>query len=370
MDADDATLVGLARTGDKAALAELLRRHAPLLAGLCRRALADATLAEDAVQEACLAAMLNLDRLRRPDRFGPWLAGIGLNVCRRWRRQRAREAWSSEAMPGGRRIAVDPLGDEAADPAALVEEAEARERVRRAVAALPAGQRAAVALVYLAGLTQREAAVELGIGDGAVKGRLFKARAALRRRLGDDTGEEAVMGERQEGERLVAVRVYDVRRSAAGDGENAPCRHVVVLQEAAGDRLLPIWLGQFEATAIALHLVGAEHPRPLTYAFAAGLLAAGGVHLREVRIHRLVEDTYYAEAAVDGPGGTATVDARPSDAINLALVMDAPIRLAAGILDANALAPDETAAVGANPMAATIAAEALAGRAGVGPRAL
>ncbi len=89
MAIDDAVLVEAARAGNKAAFAELVRRHGGLLSALCRRALGDADLAENASQEAILRAMLGLDRLRRPERFGPWLAGIGLNVCRRWLRQRS-----------------------------------------------------------------------------------------------------------------------------------------------------------------------------------------------------------------------------------------------------------------------------------------
>src|SRR6266508_5075560 len=95
---DDAELVRLAREGDKEALAALLARHRGMLVALCRRALGDDGLAEDAAQEAALQAMLGLDRLARPERFGAWLGGIGLNVCRRWQRERAREGWSLAAM--------------------------------------------------------------------------------------------------------------------------------------------------------------------------------------------------------------------------------------------------------------------------------
>jgi DNA-directed RNA polymerase specialized sigma24 family protein len=93
-DEQDAPLVHAARGGDKAALGVLLSRYRPLLLAVCRRALGDDVLAEDAAQEASLLALLNLDRLRDPGRFGPWLAGIGLNVCHRWKRQRRRDAWS------------------------------------------------------------------------------------------------------------------------------------------------------------------------------------------------------------------------------------------------------------------------------------
>ena len=125
----------------------------------------DPGLAEDAAQEAVLVAMVSLDRLERPERFGAWLGGIGLNVCRRWRRDQAREAWSLAALTGGR-AGPDPVPDE---PAERAEAAEAARRVRRAVGRLPAGQRAAVVLFYLVGMAHREVAAALGIGVGTVK---------------------------------------------------------------------------------------------------------------------------------------------------------------------------------------------------------
>ena len=79
--ASDRSLVLLARRGDKRAFCDLLERHRPMLVALCRRMVGNRGLAEDAAQEAYLQALLSLDRLRRLDRFGPWLAGIGLNVC-------------------------------------------------------------------------------------------------------------------------------------------------------------------------------------------------------------------------------------------------------------------------------------------------
>lgn len=81
-DDHDARLVLAARAGDKGAFAHLLTRHRALLAAVCRRALADPLSAEDIVQEASLRALLSLERLSQPEQFGPWLAGIGLNLCR------------------------------------------------------------------------------------------------------------------------------------------------------------------------------------------------------------------------------------------------------------------------------------------------
>jgi bifunctional DNase/RNase len=129
----------------------------------------------------------------------------------------------------------------------------------------------------------------------------------------------------------VPVRVADVRsRPTEGD---RPEMYLVMLEQIGGPLRLPVWIGQFEAVALATQLQGVATARPLTYRFAAGVLEASGGKLREVRISRLVDDTFYAVAIIDGPDGIAEVDARPSDALNLALAVEAPISVDATVLD-------------------------------------
>ena len=322
----DEALVLASREGDREAMATLLGRHRAVVVGLCRRILLSPHAAEDAAQEACLQALLNLDRLRNPERFGPWLAGIGLNLCRRWLRDRAAHVWSWDALEGGR-WEPEPV-DRGPTPEETAQAAETTKLVRRAVAHLPRGQREAVTLYYLAGMTQQEVGDALGTTGGAVKTRLHKARLRLRDRLVDLWKEEDV-GASAETE-WIEMGVADVRRARAAG--RVPERYVVLLQEEGGERGLPIWVGPFEGTALAMILEGAELPRPQTYTFAANLLRAVGGRLREVRIARLADITYYAEAILEGSEGTATVDARPSDAIAVALLSGVPVTVNSSIL--------------------------------------
>ena len=105
-----------------------------------------------------------------------------------------------------------------------------------------------------------------------------------------------------------------------------------MLEEAAGDQQLAITIGQPEAFSLAARLGGIAWPRPMTYQFAAGLVQALGGRVRQVRVDRVVEEAYIATVEVEGPLGVESVDARPSDALNLVALMQAPIFVAPEVL--------------------------------------
>lgn len=347
-------LVAAARTGDLRAFATLVERYYPMARAACARFLGDEDLALDVTQEAVVTAMLSLDRLRHDDRFGAWLTGIALNLSRRALSSRDWAVSSLDALLGDGVIAEPPAGGLRPDDAAVA--ADITRRVRNAVAELPAGQRAAVECYYLAGLATAEAATVLGVPSGAVKTRLHKARTALRSSLGDLRPEAAgPRPERREtmageGTTMVPVTISRViisrealreglvrlegpgsERTETGHQVRWPATdHFIVLTENGGERALHIGVGPAEAIALGMTQSGQELPRPMTYQFAASLLGGSGTGLREVRITSLTDGIFYAQAVLTNG---ATIDARPSDAVNLAAITGAPVLVAAELLD-------------------------------------
>jgi len=109
-------------------------------------------------------------------------------------------------------------------------------------------------------------------------------------------------------------------------------RALVFLTDEGNRRLLPIWIGPFEAQAIAFEMRETRFPRPMTHDLLKTVIEATGHALRQVRITQLQEKTFYAILDLEGAAGTVEVDARPSDAIALALRTSAPIYVADEVL--------------------------------------
>jgi bifunctional DNase/RNase len=135
-------------------------------------------------------------------------------------------------------------------------------------------------------------------------------------------------------------------------GEDSPS-FVVVLDGVSQDRRLVIMIGPTEALTLSASLEGREFPRPQSPQFAAGLVHALGGRIRQVRIDRLVPvrdgTAYGATVEVEGGSGAALVDARPSDALNLAALVHAPIFVAPEVL-----ADAESRLEGDSPEAASL----------------
>ncbi|MDP9068100.1 MAG: bifunctional nuclease family protein [Actinomycetota bacterium] len=108
---------------------------------------------------------------------------------------------------------------------------------------------------------------------------------------------------------------------------------IVLLKESDGDRYLPIWIGAVEATAIAFALQGIQTPRPMTHDLMRDILGETRVAVERILISELVDQTFYALIRMSSDGRTVEVSSRPSDAIALAVRINAPIYAAEEVLD-------------------------------------
>jgi len=117
-------------------------------------------------------------------------------------------------------------------------------------------------------------------------------------------------------------------------------RHVVILKDVENDRYLPIWIGAWEASAIAMRLQGVEAARPLTHDLFVSALERLGVRLDRVVVSELADETYHARLFLQRDGVEVEVDARPSDALALAVRCEVPIFAAEEVLAQAALGSD------------------------------
>jgi hypothetical protein len=108
---------------------------------------------------------------------------------------------------------------------------------------------------------------------------------------------------------------------------------IVVLKDVASDAVLPIWVGIFEANAIALELEKTATPRPMTHDLMRNLTRALNGVVRKVVVSELRDDTFVAVIWMEQDGETVALDARPSDAIALALRWDCPVFASRAVLD-------------------------------------
>lgn len=324
----DAELIVLARRGDKNAFGHLARRYQSMAERIAMGMVTNAFIAQELAQEAILQAYLSLDHLRDNDRFKSWLYGITLNVCRGYLRDQKIDFYSLEALMGGMSIDATTFSDGLLDPEAIAEGRELHRTILRAVNALSPRERAATLLFYYEQLSLREVAAMLGISLVAVKGRLFKARKQLKEELlAHFDGEKEDSSLRQRRRTMIQVTIVDAVRL-----QKEKISAVVLLDEV-GHRALGIWIGEAEATMIDKGLSQTELPRPMTMNFMASILKAAGATLEEVRIETLKDEIFYATAKIRSGDTVNEIDARPSDAIALAVATRSPVFVAEEILE-------------------------------------
>jgi RNA polymerase sigma factor (sigma-70 family) len=340
----DQELVELARAGDKAAFGELYTRYQSLAHGLARRLAGRDDIARELVQDAMLQAYLSLNQLRDPARFKGWLCGIVLNVGRSFRRDQKTLFFSLESLTGGQQPDSSAASESEFSPEQIAEEQELHQMTLAAVNSLSTRDREITLAFYYDQLSAQEIAVLLKISTGAVKVRLHRARQRLREKMLSQYPD--LLDTRKRRNEMTKVKIAGVVKSEPKDETGQKLNlYTVILVDEAGKRALPIWVGPAEGQSIAWELGNGTTPRPLTYTFMANLLKAVGASLEEVTIATLIENTYYATVKIRNGGKLLEVDARPSDAIAMALLVDCPVTVAEEVLTRAAVKlPEQTVA--------------------------
>ncbi|WP_336921346.1 RNA polymerase sigma factor [Aquipuribacter sp. SD81] len=172
----DLALARAAALGDREAFEEVVQRHGPVMLRYARRVLRDRGDAEEAVQDALVAAWRTMERYRGDSALRTWLLGLtshkALDVARRRRPQ-----------PVDDEVLAATPADDRSDPWAATSGSELAAALQEALLALPYGQRAAWVLVELEGMTQQEAADIMSTTPDSVRGNLYRARRRLEERM-------------------------------------------------------------------------------------------------------------------------------------------------------------------------------------------
>jgi RNA polymerase sigma-70 factor (ECF subfamily) len=185
----DRDVVRAIRRGDRDALAHLVRRYQGRLFGLVLMMVRSPAAADDVTQDAFVRAYMHIDQFDDERPVYPWLATIAVRLSQNWLHRQARttkrEGTALEAAP-------EPAADAQALNSLIATERD--QKIWRAVAALPSGERTAVILFYREELTVRDIAHALGVTIGTVKTLLFRARRHLRDRLQAATASQGTAG--------------------------------------------------------------------------------------------------------------------------------------------------------------------------------
>jgi bifunctional DNase/RNase len=139
---------------------------------------------------------------------------------------------------------------------------------------------------------------------------------------------------------MIEVKIDSIRVSLMSQ------HRVVVLKEVDAERYLPIWIGPFEADAITVQLQEIQVARPLTHDLLKSIIDEMGATVSHVMVSELKNDTFYARIVMDVNGDSMEIDARPSDAIALAVRAHAPLFVAEEVMEMASIVPEPNLEVG------------------------
>jgi bifunctional DNase/RNase len=141
---------------------------------------------------------------------------------------------------------------------------------------------------------------------------------------------------------MIEVKVDSIRASLMSE------HRVVILKDLEDERFLPIWIGRYEAEAIAIRLQNIDVPRPLTHDLLNNTIGELGGEISYILVNDLRNDTFYAKITVSLDGRTVEIDSRPSDAIALAVRAGATIYVEEDVMARAGIVPEADVTEGAD----------------------
>jgi RNA polymerase sigma factor (sigma-70 family) len=320
----DAELVAKVRLGDKEAFGQLVERYQQMVGHIAKKMITDEWVARELAQEAILQAYLSLDHLRDASRFKSWLYGITLNICRSYLHDQKMDMFSLETIMGGVRSDIVTNFDNTVDPQTIAEAHDLNRLVLDAIDELSSRDKEATLLFYFEQLTLQEIAALSGVSVGAIKGRLHRARKQLQERLS-----MVYIPEQRKERRKMNLRQVTIEAVR----EHPGTRQCFLVLKDDDDARLVICIGRSEALTIAAGLTKISPPRPMTAHLMVSLFEVTGLQLKEMRIEGCKDDIFYAAITVADGQRDYDLDARPSDAIDMAVMMKRPIFVAGTLMN-------------------------------------
>ncbi len=315
------SLVVRAQGGDLDAYGQILRRFQDMAYGYAYAILGDFHRAEDVAQEAFIRAYRDLQKLDDPATFPGWFRRIVFKYCDRRTRRKG--------LPTVPLQSVGPMQSDRPGPLEKAQKREMAEKVLQAIRALPEKERTVTTLYYINGYSQKEVADFLELPVATVNNRLHASRKRLKERMIAMVADE-LKGSRPD--REFKERVMRVVSRVEVRPEKSPEDSGRVLLVAEDGRCLPVVIGKAEEAAIHRAVTGQEPPRPLTHELFLSALEAFGISVKETRVTELRDGTFIGECVLERDGEERVLDARPSDAVALAIMTDSRVSVAEKVL--------------------------------------
>ncbi|WKN41677.1 bifunctional nuclease domain-containing protein [Tunicatimonas pelagia] len=305
--------VDQATQGDKRAFNQLAELYYNDCFQKAKAILKDEVLSQDVVQISLLQAYRSLHKLHSPARFKYWLLGIVRNISLNYTKEKSRLFFSLDSV-----LTTSQYSEERPH--------QISELIRSSVQSLDEHYRAVILAYYYDGLSQAEIALQQKLTLSTVKVRLHRGRQLLKQKLATQKDLFYYYQQSIKPAAMKKMTIADLYVKKSGGA-------TLLLQTEEGEYFLPIVIGIFEADAIFLGLEGFKQGRPFTHDLTASIIEAAQVTLVNVCIHQITNGVFIADLTVKHGKEELKIDARPSDAIALAVRFNAPVLVTDEVLE-------------------------------------